>query len=94
MKRAKAAVVIDSFPSHLAGALGTPVVVLYGPAPARVVGPKGDPNKIINLEPNKLDVCKSLTNCWGTDKTCTSSCINTISPLLVKKALKSLLGEV
>ncbi len=94
MKHAKAAVVVDSFPSHLAGALGTPVVVLFGPAPARVVGPRGDPKKIINIEPNKLKVCKDLTNCWGTNKACTSPCINTISPMLVKNALRELLDAV
>lgn len=93
MKNAKAAVVIDSFPSHLAGALGTPVVVLYGPAPARVTGPRGDEARIINLEPNKLDVCPNLTNCWGNpgEKRCTTPCINTVSPMKVRKALKSLL---
>jgi ADP-heptose:LPS heptosyltransferase len=93
MKNAKCAVVIDSYPSHLAGALGTPVVVIYGPAPARVTGPRGDESKIINLEPNKLDVCPNLTNCWGDPggKQCTSPCINTVSPMKVRKAVKELL---
>lgn len=91
MKNAKAAVVIDSFPSHLAGAVGTPAVVLFGPAPARVVGPIGHENMIF-LEPNKLDVCRALTNCWGSDIECKSPCINTISPLKVKKALKEFLS--
>lgn len=93
MKNAKCAVVIDSYPSHLAGALGTPVVVLYGPAPARVTGPRGDESKIINLEPNKLDVCPNLTNCWGdpAGKQCKSPCINTLSPMKVRKAVKQLL---
>jgi len=91
MKRAKAAVVVDSFPAHLAGALGTPVVVLFGPAPARVTGPIGDQSKIICLEANKLDVCKHLTNCYG-EIGCGSPCINTINPLTVKKALQSLMN--
>lgn len=92
MKHAMAAVVIDSFPSHLAGALGTPVVVLYGPAPARVVGPKVQHGgKLINMEPNKLDVCQKLTNCWG-EANCETPCINTLSPFAIRKALLSLLG--
>jgi len=92
MKRAKAAVVIDSFPAHLAGALGTPVVVLFGPAPARVVGPVGK-GPIICLEPDKLAVCPSLTNCHGSGK-CQSPCINSINPMAIRKALKGLLeGE-
>lgn len=96
MKRAKAAIVIDSFPSHLAGALGTPVIVLFGPAPARVTGPIGE-GKIVNLEPNKLDVCPISSNCWGNPppghKKCTTPCINSINPMLVRKELKKLLGE-
>jgi len=91
MHNAEAAVVIDSFPSHLAGALGVPVVVLYGPAPSRVVGPVGDPEKIINLEPDKLKVCKKLTNCWGNARDCQTPCINTVNPMTVRKALLSLL---
>jgi ADP-heptose:LPS heptosyltransferase len=93
MKNARAAVVIDSFPSHLAGALAVPVVVLYGPAPARVTGPRGDPEKIINLEPNKLDVCPNLTNCWGIQdqQKCRTPCINTITPMRIRRALKELL---
>jgi ADP-heptose:LPS heptosyltransferase len=86
-------VVIDSFLSHLAGALNTPAVVLFGPAPARVTGPKGNPEKLIFLEPNKLDVCPIMTNCWGKagETQCDSPCINTINPLVVAKALKELL---
>lgn len=60
MKMAKAAVVIDSYPAHLAGAVGTPAVVLFGPAPARVTGPRSDDAKIICLEPNHLDVCPEV----------------------------------
>jgi ADP-heptose:LPS heptosyltransferase len=90
-------VVIDSFPSHLAGALGTPVVVLYGPAPARVTQPRGDKERIINLEPNMLDVCNILSHCWSTPpsgkKKCTSPCINTISPLKIINAVKKLLDK-
>ena len=95
MARAKAAVVVDSFVSHLAGALGTPAVVIFGPAPARVVGPKGDPKKLIFLEPNKLEVCPILSNCWGKPgkNKCLSPCINSISPILVRKALLSLIGK-
>ncbi len=92
MKRAKAAICVDSFPMHLAGALGTPVVAIYGPAPARVTGPLGDPEKIINLEADKLAVCAHITNCYG-EIGCSSPCINSISPITVRKALDKLLEK-
>ena len=90
MANAEAAVVIDSFLSHLAGAVGTDAVVLYGPAPPRVVGPKAQGCKIINLKPDMLKVCANMTHCWG-ESSCNSPCIHTISPMTVKKALKELL---
>jgi len=96
VQNAKAAVVVDSFMSHLAGAVGTDVVVLYGPAPARVVQPrmKGGA-KLVNLEPDMLQVCAPLSHCWSTPQRnkvkCTSPCINTISPFDVSKALEGLL---
>ena len=91
MAHAKAAVVIDSFLSHLSGAVGTDAVVLYGPAPPRVVGPKAQGCKIINLKPDMLKVCKDMTHCWSTSRDCGSPCIHTISPMVIKKALKELL---
>jgi len=95
MKNAKLAIVIDSFPSHLAGYLETPAVVLFGPAPSRVVGPKGDMNKMIFLEPDKLKVCPISANCWGNVKkvTCQTPCINSISPFVVIKSALDLLGR-
>jgi len=94
MKHAKAAVVIDSFLSHLAGAVGTDAVVIYGPAPARVVAPKAQYDaKIVNIQPDMLAVCKSMSHCWGTIPTCQSPCINSISPMKIRKELLRLLNE-
>ena len=95
MKRAIGAIVIDSFLSHLAGAVGTPVVILYGPAPARVVGPLGDADRIINIQPNKLDACPILTSCWGQPgkHQCIRPCIETINPSTIRKALLNLIKE-
>jgi hypothetical protein len=95
MGHSQGAIVIDSFPSHLAGLIGIPLVVLFGPAPARVTGPKGDPNLMIFLEPNKLEVCPITSNCWGvTEKNkCVTPCIDSISPFLVAQSLNKLIGE-
>lgn len=96
MSKALAAVVVDSFPSHLAGAVGVPVIVLYGPAPARVVGPRADESIVVNVEPNKLEVCPNLTSCWGHSgqNICQSPCINTINPMQIRDALLDLIKEV
>ena len=91
MAHAKAAVVVDSFLSHLAGAVGTDVVVLYGPAPARVVGPKAQGCKVVNLQPDMLKVCRNMSHCWSANPRCDSPCIHTISPMTVKVSLKGLL---
>ena len=95
MKYATVAVVVDSFLSHLAGALGTPVVTLFGPAPARVTKPKAQEGKYINLEPNWLDCCADMGGCWGSsiNNSCRTPCIETISPLTVVNAVKKLLAE-
>ena len=96
MKNAKAAIVVDSFMSHLAGAVGTNAVVLYGPAPARVVQPRMQHGaKLINLQPDMLKVCGILSHCWSAPPMgkvkCQSPCINTINPFAVSQALEGLL---
>ncbi len=95
MKNAAVAVVIDSFPSHLAGALKTPVVTLFGPAPARVTKPRADEGKSLNIEPNWLEVCPDCGACWGDSiNGCATPCINTIGSLVVTHTVKVLLkGE-
>lgn len=95
MANARAAICVDSFCAHLAGAVDTPAVVLFGPAPARVTRPRyKDESKLICMEPNMLDVCPTTSHCYSNlngRKKCTSPCINTISPLEVRKALLSLM---
>lgn len=89
---AHAAVAIDSYPAHLAGAVHTPVVALFGPAPARVTGPRSDKAPVVCLEPNHLDVCPQMGFCYG-DGSCPSPCINTINPMKIRTELTRLLKE-
>ena len=97
MKHATIAVVVDSYCSHLAGATDTPAVVLFGPAPARVTAPCLADDRIIKFEPDMLKVCDTLSHCWGNipygKQPCASPCINTISPVKVKKAVTELLSK-
>ena len=94
MNHAKAAIVIDSFPSHLAAAVNTPAIVLYGPAPARVVGPIHEDIPWVDLEPNKLKVCPDMTNCHGQNRRCQSPCINSINPMTIQKCLVAILKDI
>jgi len=94
MNHAKAAIVIDSFPSHLAAAVNTPAIVLYGPAPARVVGPVHEDIPWVDLEPNKLKVCPDMTNCHGQNRRCQSPCINSINPMTIQKCLVAILKDI
>jgi ADP-heptose:LPS heptosyltransferase len=99
MRNAIAAVTIDSFCSHLAGAVGTPQVALFGPAPARVTGPRFQNKKnvkqgLIELQPDMLKACNLLSHCWSTPPNgvkCFAPCINSINPLKVRKALLDLI---
>lgn len=93
--RATAAVVIDSYPAHLCGALGVPAIVLYGPAPARVTHPRDDAGVIVNIEPNRLDACPVMTTCWGAygKRPCATPCINTIDPQIVRAKLLEVLAK-
>jgi ADP-heptose:LPS heptosyltransferase len=98
MAHAKVALAVDSFCAHLAGAVDTPAVVLFGPAPARVTKPwYSDERNLICMQPNMPEVCPITSHCYsntmGRNK-CTSPCINTISPMKVRENLCNLIkGE-
>ena len=47
---ARAAVTVDSGPMHLAAAVGTPLVVLFGPGDPRRFGPRGRPGQVAVLQ--------------------------------------------
>jgi glycosyltransferase involved in cell wall biosynthesis len=95
MKNALAAICIDSFCSHLAGAVNTPSVVLFGPAPPRTTAPHYvDSGDAIFIVPNLIKVCPQLGHCSGVPRVqCKNPCINTIEPLEINKALNSLLSR-
>jgi glycosyltransferase involved in cell wall biosynthesis len=94
LENALGAVVIDSFPAHLCGSLGTPAIVLFGPAPARVTAPRDDYGVIYCIEPNRLDTCPIMATCWGAPqkRPCDVPCINTIDPKDVRHVLDNILS--
>ena len=50
LERARVAVTVDSGPMHLAAAVGTPLVVLFGPGDPRRFGPRGRPGQVAVLQ--------------------------------------------
>jgi len=71
MRRADAAVTSDSFPMHLASAMNTPLVALFGPTDESRVGPLS-----VNATIMRADV--GCTRCYKRDY-CEKACIRAIS---------------
>ncbi len=90
--QAEAAVVVsgDSAPMHLAVAVGTPVVALFGPSPPSAAGPiDWDFNRV--LEPAVL--CKACL--WGPHAPAcpTKHCLGSITVDRVERAVRELLDR-
>jgi ADP-heptose:LPS heptosyltransferase len=60
----------DSFPMHVAGARGTPVVALFGPTDETRVGPRGKEDQVIRVE--GCDTCDL--------KSCPRLCLQRLQP--------------
>jgi heptosyltransferase-2 len=83
---------VDSGPAHMAAALRTPLVVLWGPAILEQVQPLGDPARIRLLRHPVF-----CAPCYGTPmmKTCRRNiCMEAISPQRVAKEVESLLTTI
>jgi len=85
-----ALVSVDSGPAHMAAALGTPLVVLWGPAILHQVCPRGDATKIRVVRHKVF-----CAPCYGTPmmKQCQRNiCMESISPARVAGEVEDLLG--
>ncbi len=83
LKQARAVVAGDTGPMHLAAAVGTPVVALFGPTDPRRNGPYGRNNIVITAGVDCL-------GCW--QRTCDKPCLATIHADTVDQALQKLLN--
>jgi ADP-heptose:LPS heptosyltransferase len=82
----------DSGPLHLAVAVGTPTIHLYGPVAAAVFGPWGDPARHIVLETGwPCAPCNRLD--WTPDVLDRHRCMADIAPAQVLSAAGRLLSE-
>ncbi|MDR7866246.1 MAG: glycosyltransferase family 9 protein [Sporomusaceae bacterium] len=86
-KEADLMVTVDTAPLHIAQAVGTPVVALFGPTDPHVWGPRG-PRDIVLQAPT------DCSPCWGRAACGDNRCINALSADRVISAAQALLGEV
>ncbi len=88
-KRAKLAVAPDTGPLHVAAALGTPVVGLYGPTRPEQYGPYWEPCRVVDAGAG----CPDRTRCYKRrhqeDARC--DCLAKLSPDTVRTACEDLL---
>jgi len=87
-RRAKCFVGVDSAPMHLAAAVGTPVVALFGPTDESVWGPWQVPHRVIS-QPFSCRPC-GQDGCGGGK---VSECITTVSVERALQAVKELTGS-
>jgi heptosyltransferase-3 len=80
---------VDSMPVHLASAVGTPVVVLFGPSGDVEWGPWGVPHRIVTAP----FPCRPCGN-KGCGDGGVSDCLTAIAPAQVLSAVEAVLSEV
>nr|MDA8108320.1 glycosyltransferase family 9 protein [Betaproteobacteria bacterium] len=80
---------VDSMPMHLAGAVGTPVVALFGPSGELEWGPWGVPRRVVA---SRAHACRPCGNdgCGGGK---VSECLTTLTLEEVYVAIEELLEE-
>jgi heptosyltransferase III len=87
--RARLFVGVDSAPMHIAAAVGTPTVALFGPSGDRQWGPWGVPARVIVSDRHPCRPC-GIDGCGGGK---VSDCLQTISSARVLQAVVELLAE-
>jgi heptosyltransferase-3 len=87
--RARLFVGVDSMPMHLAGAMGTPIVVVFGPSGELEWGPWRVPHRVVT---SRVHACRPCGNdgCGGGK---VSECLTTLSLEEVYVAVEELLDE-
>jgi heptosyltransferase-3 len=87
--RARAFVGVDSAPMHIAAAMGTPVIALFGPSSEHVWGPWQVPHRVVAAAEFPCRPC-GIDGCGGGK---VSECLTTLAVDPVHAAFASLLDE-
>lgn len=80
---------VDSAPMHIAAAVGTPVVALFGPSGEKQWGPWGVPHKVVTSQYHPCRPC-GIDGCGGGK---VSDCLTTLLPEAAFVAVQRLLFE-
>lgn len=80
---------IDSFPAHVAGAYGIPLVVVFGSGAARVTRPLTVGQPFAFLSPDYTRICPVGGPCFGNVQGCGAACINSHDPATIKHAVRN-----
>jgi heptosyltransferase-3 len=86
--QARAFVGVDSAPMHIAAAMGTPLVALFGPSSEVVWGPRDVATRVIASDAHPCRPC-GLDGCGGGK---VSDCLTTLPVERVREGLRSLLA--
>ena len=86
--RARLFIGVDSAPMHIAAAVGTPTVVLFGPSGDKQWGPWGVPSRVVTSQQHPCRPC-GIDGCGGGK---VSDCLATLSVERVVQAVHELLA--
>jgi heptosyltransferase-3 len=89
IREARTFVGVDSAPMHIAAAMGTPVVALFGPSGEVEWRPWGVPHRIVASKEHPCRPC-GIDGCGGGKL---SECLTTLEPSRVLAALREILAE-
>ena len=90
ISKAKIAVTVDSFISHLCGAFGVSQVCLFGSGNAAVVKPNQVRGKLIEMSPDYIRICKGLGPCSASVRDCPIKCTGSHDPKEILENIKKL----
>jgi heptosyltransferase-3 len=88
-RRARLFIGVDSAPMHIAAAVGTPVVTLFGPSGELEWGPWGVPQRVVSSQAHPCRPCGN-DGCGGGK---VSECLTTLPVEDVLAAIAALLDE-
>lgn len=87
--RARLFIGVDSAPMHIAAAVGTPVVALFGPSGDKQWGPWGVPARVVTSQQHPCRPC-GIDGCGGGK---VSDCLASLSSEQVLSAVQQVLAE-